>query len=136
MQKQTKWILHLIILDQAMLLRCIFRVQRMIDEQSSWNLHPYQIEEKTEESEREIKLLLLGAGESGKSTIVKQMKIIHDNGYTLHEKEQFRPVVFCNTVQSLLTILKVTHYLPYTSSSCIKISSNYTQGNLLSTLYI
>ncbi|XP_023321619.1 guanine nucleotide-binding protein G(k) subunit alpha [Eurytemora carolleeae] len=82
------------------------RVQRMIDEQSSWNLNPYQMEEETGKPEREIKLLLLGAGESGKSTIVKQMKIIHDNGYTMHEKEQFRPVVFCNTVQSLLTILK------------------------------
>ena len=89
---------------------CIFRVQRMIDEQSSWNLNPYQIEEETGKPEREIKLLLLGAGESGKSTIVKQMKIIHDNGYTMHEKEQFRPVVFCNTVQSLLTILKATLY--------------------------
>ena len=90
----------------------MFRVQRMIDEQSSWNLNPYQIKQIQEDdgdesAEREIKLLLLGAGESGKSTIVKQMKIIHDNGYTRYEKEQFRPVVFCNTVQSLLTILKV-----------------------------
>ena len=85
----------------------------MIDEQSSWNLNPYQIEEETGKPEREIKLLLLGAGESGKSTIVKQMKIIHDNGYTMHEKEQFRPVVFCNTVQSLLTILKATLYTLY-----------------------
>ena len=63
--------------------------------------------ELQESEEREIKLLLLGAGESGKSTIVKQMKIIHDNGYSLKEKELFRPVVFCNTIQSLLTIIKV-----------------------------
>ena len=57
--------------------------------------------------DREIKLLLLGAGESGKSTIVKQMKIIHDNGYSLEERELFKSVVFCNTIQSLFVILKV-----------------------------
>jgi GTPase SAR1 family protein len=57
--------------------------------------------------DREIKLLLLGAGESGKSTIVKQMKIIHDNGYSLEERELFRSVVYCNTIQSLFVILKV-----------------------------
>ncbi|CAG7717717.1 unnamed protein product [Allacma fusca] len=54
----------------------------------------------------EIKLLLLGAGESGKSTIVKQMKIIHESGYSREECEQYRPVVYSNTIQSLMAIIR------------------------------
>lgn len=33
---------------------------------------------------------LLGAGESGKSTVVKQMKIIHGDGYNLTELRSFK----------------------------------------------
>ncbi|KAB7501295.1 Guanine nucleotide-binding protein G(i) subunit alpha [Armadillidium nasatum] len=55
---------------------------------------------------REVKLLLLGAGESGKSTIVKQMKIIHETGYSKDECEQYRPVVYSNTIQSLMAIIR------------------------------
>ena len=64
-----------------------------------------KLQKDHENSKREIKLLLLGAGESGKSTIVKQMKIIHCNGYSLEERMQFRPIVYSNTTQSLLSIL-------------------------------
>ncbi|CAF0769164.1 unnamed protein product [Adineta ricciae] len=55
----------------------------------------------------ESKLLLLGAGESGKSTVVKQMKIIFtENGYSTEECLDFKPVIFSNTIQSMLAILQ------------------------------
>ena len=54
----------------------------------------------------DIKLLLLGAGESGKSTIVKQMKILHENGYSIDERLSFRPLVFNNAILSLKEIIK------------------------------
>nr|CAD7604615.1 unnamed protein product [Timema genevievae] len=59
-----------------------------------------------ERAARVVKLLLLGAGESGKSTIVKQMKIIHETGYSKEECEQYRPVVYSNTIQSLMAIIR------------------------------
>ncbi|XP_029429682.1 guanine nucleotide-binding protein G(t) subunit alpha-2 [Rhinatrema bivittatum] len=52
-----------------------------------------------------VKLLLLGAGESGKSTIVKQMKIIHQNGYTEQECLEFKSIIYGNILQSILAIL-------------------------------
>merc|ERR1712156_691929 len=55
---------------------------------------------------KDIKLLLLGAGESGKSTIVKQMKIIHESGFTSEDFKQYRPVGYSNTIQSLVAILR------------------------------
>ncbi|XP_044741214.1 G protein alpha i subunit [Chrysoperla carnea] len=59
-----------------------------------------------ERAASEVKLLLLGAGESGKSTIVKQMKIIHEAGYSDEECVQYRPVVYSNTIQSLMAIIR------------------------------
>jgi len=55
---------------------------------------------------KDIKLLLLGAGESGKSTIVKQMKIIHEGGFTTEDNKQYKPVVYSNTIQSLAAIIR------------------------------
>lgn len=55
---------------------------------------------------KDIKLLLLGAGESGKSTIVKQMKIIHEGGFTNEDNKQYKPVVYSNTIQSLVAIIR------------------------------
>lgn len=59
-----------------------------------------------ERAAREVKLLLLGAGESGKSTIVKQMKIIHEHGYTQEECAQYKQVVYSNTIQSMIAIIR------------------------------
>ncbi|KAI6212961.1 Guanine nucleotide binding protein (G-protein) domain containing protein [Aphelenchoides besseyi] len=63
-----------------------------------------QIERDRRLNDATIKLLLLGAGESGKSTILKQMKIIHDNGYTEEDALSKRAMVYTNVVQSM-------HYL-------------------------
>ncbi|CAK5086512.1 unnamed protein product [Meloidogyne enterolobii] len=53
-----------------------------------------------------IKLLLLGAGECGKSTVLKQMQILHSNGFTEEEINERKAVVYSNTVTSMAAILK------------------------------
>jgi len=65
-----------------------------------------KMKEDANEAAKDVKLLLLGAGESGKSTIVKQMKIIHESGFTNEDFKQYRPVVYSNTIQSLVAILR------------------------------
>ncbi|KAG1109740.1 hypothetical protein G6F42_015560 [Rhizopus arrhizus] len=65
-----------------------------------------QIKQAKANSLREIKLLLLGAGESGKSTVLKQMKLIHDSGYTKEERDEFKEIIYSNTVQSMRVILE------------------------------
>jgi len=47
---------------------------------------------------------LLGAGESGKSTIAKQMKIIHLNGFTPAECESYREIIYSNILSSIKTL--------------------------------
>ena len=64
-----------------------------------------QLQTERKKTNTEVKFLLLGAGESGKSTIVKQMKIIHCDGYSLEERMEFRQIVHSNTIQSLVSIL-------------------------------
>lgn len=57
---------------------------------------------------KEVKLLLLGAGESGKSTIFKQMKIIHHNGYSREECMMYKDIVYANTLQSMKVLVNAT----------------------------
>ncbi|KAI1706349.1 g-protein alpha subunit domain-containing protein [Ditylenchus destructor] len=48
-----------------------------------------QIQRDLRDTRRERKLLLLGTAESGKSTFIKQMRIIHGQGYSDRDKRQF-----------------------------------------------
>ncbi|XP_062356650.1 guanine nucleotide-binding protein G(t) subunit alpha-1 isoform X2 [Cinclus cinclus] len=63
-----------------------------------------KLKEDAEKDARTVKLLLLG--ESGKSTIVKQMKIIHQDGYSLEECLEFIAIIYSNTLQSMLAIVR------------------------------
>lgn len=53
----------------------------------------------------EVKLLLLGAGDAGKSTIFKQMKIIHQQGYSEEEKVKQRGVVWSNVIECVQSLI-------------------------------
>ncbi|KAH9468651.1 hypothetical protein MJO29_005122 [Puccinia striiformis f. sp. tritici] len=64
-----------------------------------------QIEEDAKKFKRECKILLLGSGESGKSTIVKQMKIIHQNGYTREELLLFKLTIYKNVIDSAQAVV-------------------------------
>ena len=60
----------------------------------------------------EYKLLLLGTGEAGKSTFVKQMKILHGIGFTEKEREAFKQDVLNNVVDGLQTLITGMETLP------------------------
>ncbi|THD25889.1 Guanine nucleotide-binding protein subunit alpha [Fasciola hepatica] len=70
--------------------------------------------------ERDAKLLLLGAGESGKSTILKQIKIIHESGYTKEECMQYKPVIYSNTIQSMMAVIRAMGqlYIEFEDENC------------------
>ncbi|KAG6860453.1 guanine nucleotide-binding protein subunit alpha [Termitomyces sp. Mi166 len=82
---------------------CVSTIDR--EEKARSDAIDKQIEEDAKKYKRECKILLLGSGESGKSTIVKQMKIIHQNGFSQVELEAYRPVVYKNVLDSVHGVL-------------------------------
>jgi len=55
----------------------------------------------------DIKVLLLGPGESGKSTIFKQMKIVQDKGgFALEELQSFTPIVHDNCISQMKVLIE------------------------------
>jgi len=68
-----------------------------------------------------IKLLLLGAGESGKSTIFKQMRVLYGAPLSETEKQQITPIVYLNTIVSMKVLLRQAGIFGYDSN----VSSKY-----------
>lgn len=60
----------------------------------------------TSQNEDTHKVLLLGVGESGKSTVLKQFKILHQGGYTKDELHKMRPVIYKNLLEIASDICK------------------------------
>ncbi|XP_071802275.1 guanine nucleotide-binding protein G(t) subunit alpha-3-like [Asterias amurensis] len=52
-----------------------------------------------------VKLLLLGAGESGKSTFAKQIRLIHHAGFNDNERLAYKQVIYSNLISSLRNII-------------------------------
>ncbi|KAF8320311.1 G-protein alpha subunit, partial [Clavulina sp. PMI_390] len=65
-----------------------------------------ELRRERKESRKVVKILLLGPGESGKTTILKQMKILHQDGFTPTDRTYYKEIIFSNTTQSMKIILQ------------------------------
>ncbi|CAI5667238.1 unnamed protein product [Oreochromis niloticus] len=83
-------------------------------------------------SKRELKLLLLGTGESGKSTFIKQMRIIHGKGYNDTDRKGFTRVVYQNIIAGIQTMIKAmeTLHIDYVDDQNIGYAEKLSQVDL------
>lgn len=90
-----------------------------------------ELQEASNQSQNEAKLLLLGTGESGKSTVFKQMKIIHKDGYSDAEKRTFIPHARANLIANMKLLIQGARSFGYKFDSEVlvvryrKIGVNY-----------
>ncbi|XDV20002.1 hypothetical protein PO909_025387 [Leuciscus waleckii] len=70
-----------------------------------------QLRMDKKDAARQLKLLLLGTGESGKSTFIKQMRIIHGSGYSEEDRRAFAKLVLQNIIVSIHSMLQAMENL-------------------------
>ncbi|KAI8927426.1 guanine nucleotide binding protein, alpha subunit [Entophlyctis helioformis] len=61
---------------------------------------------KFEKLMREPQMLLLGSGDSGKTTFIRQIKILHGGGFTDDERRSYLKHIVANTMDSILSLVK------------------------------
>ncbi|XP_066878272.1 guanine nucleotide-binding protein subunit alpha-13 isoform X2 [Kogia breviceps] len=76
---------------------------------------------------RLVKILLLGAGESGKSTFLKQMRIIHGQDFDQRAREEFRPTIYSNVIKGMRVLVDAREklHIPWGDNS------NHVNGDKL-----
>ncbi|XP_056614125.1 guanine nucleotide-binding protein subunit alpha-11-like [Triplophysa dalaica] len=74
--------------------------------------------EQKKRERSEIKVILLGTGDSGKTTFMKQMRIIHGKGFSEEERRGYTKLVFQNLFTALraMTQAMSTLKIPYVNS--------------------
>jgi len=70
------------------------------------------LEDQQASEAKKVKLLILGAGESGKSTFFKQMKLLYGAPFTSEEAEYMRGVIHENVMDTVQELAgNVTNFL-------------------------
>lgn len=72
---------------------------------------------RAQRERRAIRILLLGAGESGKSTVLKQMRLIHGVNFTSLERSHYAAIIWSDAVQSMRIVLEQAQRLGIELSS-------------------
>ena len=68
------------------------RIAKQIDRQQNQDMKAEQ---------KKVKMLLLGTGESGKSTVFKQMKVLYGAPLTIEEQRHYTQVVYSNVISAI-----------------------------------
>ncbi len=76
-------------------------------------------------------MIFAGTGESGKSTFIKQMRIIHGSGYTDEDKRGFIKLVFQNIFMAMQTMIRAMELLKIQYENPESVVSWLLQSNLL-----
>lgn len=88
---------------------CVDCIQNKSQEELELTRRSRQIDKDLKREERlirrQVKLLLLGAGESGKSTFLKQMRIIHNMNYDVTSQLEFRKIIYQNIVKGMKVLV-------------------------------
>lgn len=89
-----------------------------------------RVESNKSQDKKVFKLLLLGAGECGKSTILKQMKILHKQGFKPDEIRTYQEVILKNVLESVQSLCQAMIEL----SLEYELPENKTQGEKIALL--
>lgn len=82
---------------------------------------------KKEKEELEMsgwKVLLLGPASSGKSTLLRQMRLIHSGGFTEIERDIFKALIYTSIVQNMTNLVKGVVKLGLSTSEDTKYNVN------------
>ena len=64
------------------------------------------LQAKIKSEKGSLKLLLLGAGESGKTTVRKQIQLLHGEGFDEEERESYREKIWYNLIDGMAAIVR------------------------------
>lgn len=70
-----------------------------------------QLKEAKAKMASQVKVLLLGSGDSGKSTVLKQMRFIHKIPFSPEETESYRQLVFNNLITGMLYVFDAMEHM-------------------------
>lgn len=90
-----------------------------------------QLQQEKKNLRQEIKILLLGAGESGKSTFIKQMRIIHGEDFSESDRLEFRPIIYHNILKGCKILVEARRRLQIP----LENSKNERNGQVISSYH-
>ncbi|PPQ73665.1 hypothetical protein CVT26_010757 [Gymnopilus dilepis] len=65
-----------------------------------------QLRQEARRREKEVNTLMVEAGDAGGSVLLRQMKLVHHNGFSTDERREYRKIFFANIIDSMKATLQ------------------------------